>query len=621
MKKSLLLYQAHYHKEFEKRKAILKDREIVAINLDEDVLFENLGKSVTFKEACDYFEFLELKKIDETALNLAKNWYISDGSDLSIYRDISVGEIIQYEMMTHFVAALKSLALVSKIIEKEKIDEIILFGPQTSYEKAALILAEHKGIKVTKFFPYDNHVARRKKRVKEKSLKKRLKVMGISFFISVHEFIRRKLFPMAHQRKNVLIISPYRVLPLMRELAKEKDLFLAILVCGYIKDLFQNQFFGRKNVGLINRWPLRALLLKNDQAGQISQDIYGRLQKNIREKILETEIPGIWELIANDLPSFLTNKISGVIIDYKILDKYIIERKPNALIVVQDFKGIHRLAVALCNSRNIPTLVLQHGAVGFFPHFVSPIAKIVGIWGKKWANWFTDYLGVEEERIKVIGEPYYDAFLNNGEKFKRRDLLAKYGIPEGKKVILYPQSGKVLVSALEFPRLNEKLAYTLCKTLGNVKDYWMILKLRPGKPIHKGLRIVEQAGANNVAVISKTDNLKLLEVADLIITRGSTMAFEGMLLNKPVVVLNFRPRYRNSEFNPFLETAAVVKIDEEKDLLPAVERILSNPYIRESLARGRQEFMNEHFYSGENSSSKSLVKYIKKTLLIMDELD
>ena len=62
MKKSLLLYQAHYHKEFEKRKEILKDREIVAINLDEDVLFENLGKSVTFKEACDYFEFLELKK-------------------------------------------------------------------------------------------------------------------------------------------------------------------------------------------------------------------------------------------------------------------------------------------------------------------------------------------------------------------------------------------------------------------------------------------------------------------------------------------------------------------------------------------------------------------------------
>lgn len=99
------------------------------------------------------------------------------------------------------------------------------------------------------------------------------------------------------------------------------------------------------------------------------------------------------------------------------------------------------------------------------------------------------------------------------------------------------------------------------------------------------------------------------------------MAFEGMLLNKPVVVLNFRPRYRNSEFNPFLETAAVVKIDEEKDLLPAVERILSNPYTRESLARGRKEFMNEHFYSGENSSSKSLVKYIKNTLLIMDELD
>lgn len=607
MKKALLFYRELYYKEVIKKKENFKDCQVIAINLDDNVFFSNLGDNVTFKEPWSYFEFPELAEIDKMALNIAKSWYISENKDLTTYQDISIGEVIQYEIMTYFVAALKSLTLIFKIIKKEKIEEIFLFGKESIYEKAAVTVGEQKNIKVAKFWNES------KKEYTEKvNIKKHLKLTAITFLIAFHNMLKRRfLIEKTYSRKNIFIQSSYRFLSLIKKLAENNDFFITIFVTGYIKELFNEGLFRKKNVILVRGFPLRFLFSKDDSKNSlIAKKMYKNLRKNVKNKIERTGILGLWELIKDDFSPFVMNQMSRAMKDYRIVDRYIVKSRTDAIVVGQDFLGVQRLVVALGNTRGIPTMVLQHGGtLKLYPYFVSPISKIVGTWGEKWADWFIN-LGVRRERIKITGEPYYDDFLENRDNFNRSSFLSRFRIPEGKKIILYAYQPDVTISALSFNMLNEKVSYKICKTVGNVEDYWMIFKLRPGDSLDKGLKIVERSGAKNVVVISKTDNSELLKASDLIITRSSTMAFEGMLLGKPVISLNLYLKWSN-EWKLFSKNSGVMEIDKEEDLLSTIERIFEESKLKESLDAGRKEFLKKYFYFPENSSSQKVVECIK----------
>ncbi len=607
MKKALLFYRELYYKEVIKKKENFKDCQVVAINLDDNIFFSNLGNNIIFKEPWSYFEFSELAEIDKMALNIAKNWYISENKDLTTYQDILIGEIIQYEIMTYFVAALKSLTLIFKIIKKEKIEEIFLFGKESIYEKAAVTVGEQKNIKVAKFWDES------KKEYTEKvNIKKHLKLTAITFLIAFHNILKRRfLIEKTHSRKNVVIQSSYRFLSLIKKLAENNDFFITIFVTGYIKELFNEGLFRKKNIILVRGFPLRFLFSKDhNKSSLIAKRMWKNLEENVKEKVEKTKIFGLWELIKNDFPPFVVNQMSKVIKNYRIVNKHIVKNRTDGIVAGQDFLGIPRLVVALGNARGIPTMTLQHGVCGFYPHFVLPISKVVGIWGKGWANWFTDYLEVKRERIRIIGEPFYDDFFQGESDFNKTRFLNRYGIPAGKKVILYAYQPHVTISALSFRMLNEKTVYKICKIIRKSEDYYMIFKLRPGDPQDKGLKIVERSGAKNVVVISRTDNLGLLKASDLIITRSSTLAFEGMLLGKPVIILDFHRRCTGT-INPFLGTSGVVKVNKEEDLLPTIARIFEEPKLKESLDAGRKEFLKKYFYFPENSSSQKVVECIK----------
>ncbi len=612
MRKALLLYQELYHKELEKKKANFKNYEIIALNLDDNIFLRNLGSNVIFKEPQDYFSFSDLTKVDKTALHIAKNWYVSENKDLSLYQDISIGEVIQYEIMTYFVAILKSLALISKVIEREKIEEIFLFGERNLYEKAASIIGKNRNIKVIKC-----RNEPKKMDIEKINAKKHFKLIVIAVLINFHNLlIRRRLFSgKSYLKRNIFIVNSYRLPSLIKELGKNKRFFLTILVTGYIKELMKHHFFGKKNITLIKSYRLGDLFFKNeDKNFLIAKRIHKNSEENIRKKIKEIGIFGLRELIKNNFPPFIVNQIAKIIKNYRIVNSWVVKGKVDGIVVGQDFHEIQRLIVALGNARGIPTMTLQHGVYNFYPHHVSPISKVVGIWGKGWTNWFTDCLEVERERIKIIGEPFYDDFFQKKNDFNKNRFLNRYRIPEGKKIILYAYQSNVTTSALSFLRENERIAYKVCKTIGENKKYHMIFKLRPSDSIDKGSKIVKGSGAKNITVISKTDNLELLKVSDLIITRYSTMAFEGMLLGKPIIILNFYPLYRNSKSNLFLETSGVVKVNKEEDLLPTIQKILEDPGVKESLASGRKEFLKNYFYFGKNSSSQKTVECIRNLI-------
>jgi len=611
MKRALLLYKESYYKGFVNKKSDFKNYEITALNLDDNIFLNNLGNNVIFKKPWDYFSFSELAEIDKTALHIAQNWYMSEKKDISVYQDISIGEVIQYEIMTYFVGNLKALALIYKVIDIEKIDEIFLFERENIYEQAALIIGEYKNIKITKFGS-----DLKKTSPKKTSIKKHFKLVAVSVLLAIHNLIRKRLFIQEYRsKKNILIVNSYRFPPLIRELIKDGEFSLSIFVIGYTKELIKNHFFGKENINLIGSYSFRDLFFKNRSRDfLIAERIYDNLEKNIKEKINKLEIFGLEELVKYSSPTFIIGQIMKVVKNYRIINKWVVKDKLDSIIVEQDYHEVQRLIVELGNARGIPTMVLQHGVAGRYPFHVSPLSKIVGIWGEKWSDWFNNYLGIGKERIRVTGEPYYDSLLKSRNEFDRNSFLNKYRIPKGKKVILYAYQPNVTTSAFGFMMLNEILAYQVFKDIGNNENYWIIFKMRPCDSVDKGLKIVKCSGAKNITVISKTDNFKLIRASDLIITRYSTMALEGILLNKPVVILDFPRENRETTLSPFLNTTSVRVVDKEEDFSPTIEKIFKDTEVKKSLASGRKGFLKKYLYSAENSSSHKTVECIKSMI-------
>ncbi len=608
MPNCLVIYQDFNENEFVEWAKNCKDR-IIVINISNTIIEGGFfSDNITFKNMWDYYSFDELALIDKKANLLAQKWYIDNNlKDISNYQNISLGEVIQHEMMTFFVTCIRSVDIMSRIIDLEFIEKIVLFGCKTSYERAALHLGTKKKIKIEKrymiseeyvlweknwFYPYDKI-----------SIKNLLRIFN--FYAHGIKSKFKRLFRNIKNEKNYFMISPYRVVPLLKSMSKKNNVTVTMLVDGYLKDLKEGGITNDCRITLTPRWPFNALLkFKKIHIQRIANKIAKKGESLIRQNIADLPVD-ISDLISVDLIDYIEANIKNCIIDYYILKPYLSGNKFDMIILIHDFKGIHRLATAMGNHNNIHTLILQHGALGFFPYFISPISKTIGVWQEPWGEWFTNHLNVPQEKIIPIGEPFYDIYFDKRIS-KTDDLLNKYNIPKGKKVVLLSHQDMVSISALEFPGLNRKMALQFFETVRNMDDCFFIFKLRPGSNTDFGKKIVNAAKIKNVSLISKADNHELLSLCDVVVTRSSTQAFEAIILDKPVLLINFLQsyRYNNGEFNPFMQTDCTIVANTLEEIIPSLNSILYDDEIQRELSISRKSFINKFYIEGKNASEQ-----------------
>jgi len=610
--RALTFYRAPYRKAFEERQDLLKKRDVVAICTDTDSLFERFDQNLVTKEVWDYFERNELARIDKTALEFAQSWYLWGEEDWSRHKGISVGEMIQYEVMTFFVASLRAVALNNRLFDRECIDEVIVFSIDSLYEQAACILARKRGLRITKIEGGSTSVATPTLLGKWRKWADKLRLWATSSVLRVNQGARFALLLRQNVQNTVLFVSPYRLLELIRKLTEDGGVYGKLITSGYVVEMLGAGLLFRKNIE-IDAIPRAVNALDSSAARTAALRIYQRLAPRIDELLQSPAVSNIKELVRKKVSEFLLVEMTKAISQIAMLEGYLAKHKPNALVVVQDFCGIQRIAAALCKRDDVFTLVLQHGAVGFYPHFVAPISKRIGVWDTRWAKWYTENLGIKEDRIEVVGDPYYDRFLSVQEDLKKPALRRRYRLPD-KRIILYAHQYAPPISSLEFPRLDEYLAYVVCKEMAGEDDYWLVVKLRPGESCAKGWEIAKQAGAANVTVISKANNLSLLRACDLVLTRSSTMAFEGMLLDKPVAILNLPPRFRDNSLNPFLDTRAIIEIRDQTLIRPMVKSVFDQPEVNGSLSQGRADFVRRFYHESGKSSAQRIADLLARNM-------
>ena len=131
--------------------------------------------------------------------------------------------------------------------------------------------------------------------------------------------------------------------------------------------------------------------------------------------------------------------------------------------------------------------------------------------------------------IEETGWPKIDYILS----YNSTDLKKKYTIPDDKTIILYaPTFSEKMESATELiPHLKNTI---------KDNEYW-ILKFH--ELMDKDIIVqIDEIDANNIKIIETYDVTPLLHLADVMISDTSSVIYEFMVLNKPVVTYKTQSR-------------------------------------------------------------------------------
>jgi hypothetical protein len=256
-----------------------------------------------------------------------------------------------------------------------------------------------------------------------------------------------------------------------------------------------------------------------------------------------------------------------------------------AVLVHEEFYPKGMLTIAAARSLRIPTVGVQHGAVGpqhtvYMPppgQFEgAPIPDWFAAYGEATARILCEQGAYPRERVLIAGAP-------------RLDELAS-GCPDGsiaRQELGWPPEDPVILLTTETFALSGPIYRELIDIAQRNPHWNVVVKLHPHdrRPVAYQ-QVLSSAAVSNVELCR--DRLReRLAGCDVLVTGYSTTAMEGLLMGKRVVCADFTtapPRY------PFIDSGVALSARFPEALYSAIECALQSPLDETR----RRQFLEDH---------------------------
>ncbi|WP_150271190.1 CDP-glycerol glycerophosphotransferase family protein [Paenibacillus tepidiphilus] len=190
--------------------------------------------------------------------------------------------------------------------------------------------------------------------------------------------------------------------------------------------------------------------------------------------------------------------------------------------------------------RGIPSICLQHGILMGEEAFIPVFSSHVGVYGEYEKSWFMAR-GLEEYRIAVTGHPRYDELFTD-ERKAQDSFSGEHGL-DPHKITLLLATG---------PSLDATKIQALVTDLVTDGRFQFIIKPHPWELSKKLISLYTELETKLEAVHvikdRKTDIRDLIKNSDGVLASLSTVALEGLLMDKPVFVYHFIQANREYDY-------------------------------------------------------------------------
>ncbi len=334
--------------------------------------------------------------------------------------------------------------------------------------------------------------------------------------------------------------------------------------------------------------------------------------ESFKQSIRLHDIP-LYDLIEQNLSfTFSRGHLTTVAAIFKTA-KHIVEiEKPDAVIVCGEFVVFERAIVAAAKLKGIPALSVQHGI--YSPYFIHynyneadispnrgagapycPIADRFAVYSQQDKDNFTNRGKVKESDVIISGQPRYDILAKADKVFSKERTFAKLNLDPEKKLIVWMTQSHAFT-----PQENERNRNVIYNAVKSLKDVQLVIKLHPEEN-KKAVQYRKDKTFKPIIVRGwGSFTFELLHASDIVITHYCTTAIEAIILNKPVVIIDF-----SSELAQvlYIETGAAICVNREDALASAIEKILCNKQIRQEIGEAQQRYISESgcFQDGQAS--------------------
>ena len=527
------------------------------------VAYELERRGINFIDEWDYLSAEEIKKSRTNANSMARSW--GDGLKDILFDEFSLTDCVNQDLVYPFEAALNASTIYRKIIEGSSIQSIrgyflppkavIRTGPAPT--SRAVNSVSHSIL----FYYCDKNCIPLEKLVPPK----------FSF--------RRNAIPInvgTFKKANLALSSEKEKILLYTTGMPEKE-------CSKAVDLIDSS--ANFEVVVVSQ---ASLAVQADRASLPDLQFF---LDSLANSCYEKKYP---EIYANKYFLFQFERVFSEIataLSYGRMFSALMDLiKPSCVIFGHEAFTIERVLVQVARSKNIPTVSLLHGCLGFkfFHNGVVGYSDNIFVWNTIDIEWLESY-GIERSRLKKIGslrysEMYKDDFLGIDIDSAYLGIKAKLnlGLDQTKPLItlLSAEINTGHAAPIANPGEHRKALRELLKFIKNRPDLQFVIKPHPGYDYYDLYELIS-GDLSNLHFVDQIDLRKVIEASDIccMLNYCTTASLEAMLMRKPVIFVN-NAIYNGDDYISSFSAGGLKEVNSIELLIEEIDSILSDPSRR-----------------------------------------
>lgn len=554
----------------------------------------------------------ELLSVGQRAEFFAQNWFKQgDCSDLLSYRGINTGDVC-YLVILNFIIikALRAILVSEKLINDNLDKKFFLINDKSFWSKAFLEVAKNKHPRVEVL---TGGIKRFKKRIGEEDLKWVIKKV-------VSKFMR---FKDTDLKKEKIIYSC--------ALRFAKDIWGELSpdhsIC-YLRPIFS--FSARKieknSQGLDIRHILPDYFVsyrkRKEIAGKIDVDKISDGLRNCfsQRRFFDYNGYDLWPVIGDEVVQLIKENLIKYATWIHSFEHMLDALKPELIIIDEDDCPFNRALIRTANLKKVKSIQLIHGLAANSLSESATISTKVAVPGVITYRRLIEF-GVEKEKVEITGLPHYEQKLKHIDiEAVRQKLCSRLGLHGGETIVtlatqpFYGDDSPYL-GHLYSPELIERMVRFTIRAIKKIEGVRLVIKLHPCDANEWFTRdiVKDEGGREKLSVLKKYDILELLASSSLLLTAGSTVYLEGLLLNIPVLLFDDS----NARSLDYMSPDYLDINDEEASVL-AIRKIIHGGPEKESRLAAQKEELKSHFLDcnkGALSNLKQIMENMKKRSL------
>ena len=568
--------------------------ETVVVNLNTYNVLDYSNTRVTVKTENDYVLKDTLQGINEKAEEAGRSWCV-DGQIAPLLQceGLNLGLILESFLVRQLIVVYKYVRLAKVILKQEQCANFLLIDHPRGFPKVDTLLPSNS----EKILNDVMDVLQSQHPVQLRSIpsqdasnkpdgsdtpwaKDLVKPFANLLRIVGNGMLRKRDRRRGDEKVVVLVGAPRLIFPMIDEFRHNSDLRIVY---------FQGEFGPRMVFKLWSkktRYKISEDYRTSDEEAKRAQFRQG-LSASLRRLILCERFRALIQYDGMDVMPVLIPRLKyafeeclpNVLIEVQRFKKFFSEEKVGVIVIDEALRGqFSRPLIMTAHACGIGSVELQHG----IPDDYSSLRMVTGklaVWGEYCRRRYATESGLNIQDVIVTGSPTMDALRHRAwekdEAFVRHFLKVD---PSHRIITLalppFHRSSRGGIVDEHFTR--EQLEYTVREilvALNPLNKIHLVIKMHPTEPNarHAEKFIRETGFQRPISLVHAINIHPLIRSSSVLLSLGSTTILEAMVMETPVVLINFLGK---QDPNPYAEWSALSLVKEPKELQDAVEAIL-----------------------------------------------